>query len=243
MPNQVLTNCGLWVAQYNLAGDANALSLGMTSELQDDTAIGDVSRSRTGGLLTLGFSAEGYWNDVSDAILFDDVGLSDVPVTITPSGNTVGDRAFLARCAVAEFSPLGGAVGELRRFSVGGEGTGIAVARGSLLHNATRTATGNAPAGVQLGALSATQTLYAAMHVTTVSGTTPTLAVKIQSDDNSGFTSPTDRITFSTANVTDNLAQFSSVAGAITDDWWRVVWTITGTNTPTFAFVVSAGIR
>lgn len=241
MANQVLTNCGLWVAQYNLAGDANALSFGLQSELQDDTAIGDTARTRTGGLLSLAFSAEGYWNDEADAVLFDDVGLSDVPVTIAPAGSTVGDRAFLARCAVAEFSPLGGAVGELRRFSVGGEGTGVAAARGVVLHNATRTATGNAPAGVQLGALSATQTLYAAVHITTVSGTNPTLVVKVQSDDNASFTSPTDRITFATATGTANLAQWSSVAGAVADDYWRVVWTITGTN-PSFSFVVSAGI-
>lgn len=242
MANQVLTNCGLWVAQYNLAGDANALSLGMQSELQDDTALADVARSRMGGLMALAFSAEGYWNDEGDQVLFEDVGLSDVPVTIAPAGLAAGDCAFLARCAFAEFSPLSGAVGELRRFSVGGEGTGIAVARGSLLHNATRTATGNAPAGFQLGAVAAGQSLYAALHVISASGTTPTLAVKIQSDDNSAFSTPTDRVTFSTATATANLTQWASVSTAVTDTWWRVVWTITGT-TPSFAFVVSAGIR
>jgi hypothetical protein len=242
MANRVLTNCGLWVAQYNLAGDANALSLGMQSELQDDTALADVARSRVGGLMAIAFSAEGFWNDESDQVLFEDVGLSDVPVTIAPAGLAPGDRAFLARCAVAEFSPMDGAVGELRRFTVGGEGSGIAVARGSLLHNAARTATGNAPAGFQLGAVAAGQSLHAALHITAASGTTPTLVVKIQSDDNSGFSTPTDRVTFSTATATTNLTQWSSAAGAITDDWWRVTYTITG-STPSFSFVVSAGIR
>jgi hypothetical protein len=242
LANQVLSNCGLWVAQYNLAGDANALSLGMQSEMQDDTALDDIARSRTGGLMSLAFSAEGFWNDESDAVLFDDVGLSDVPVTIAPAGLAAGDRAFLARCAVAEFSPLSGAVGELRRFSVGGEGTGIAVARGSLLHNATRTATGTAPAGFQLGAIGAGQALYTALHVVSATGTTPTLAVTIQSGSTSAFSAPTTRATFSTATPTANREQWAAVSTAVTDTWWRVAWTITGTG-PSFAFVVSAGIR
>jgi hypothetical protein len=36
-------------------------------------------------------------------------------------------------------------------------------------------------------------------------------------------------------------SQAASVLGAVTDQWWRVIWTITGT-TPSFTFAVSAGI-
>jgi hypothetical protein len=241
MANTVLTNAGLWVAQYALSGTANSLALGMSSALQENTPLSATAVSRIGGLQVIAFQAEGYWDDAADAVLEARLGMSNVPVTIAPVGSAVGDRSFVARVATADYQPLGGAVGELSMFSVGGEGSGVPVGRGSLLHNATRTSTANAPAGVQLGALSSTQTLFAALHVTAVSGSTPTLVVKVQSDDNSGFTSPTDRITFATANATDNLAQFASVAGAVTDDYWRVVWTITGSN-PSFSFVVSAGI-
>ena len=65
------------------------------------------------------------------------------------------------------------------------------------------------------------------------------MTLKIQSDDNSGMSSPTDRITSFTA-ATGTGYQWGSVAGAITDDYWRCVYTITGTGTITFA--VAAGI-
>jgi hypothetical protein len=48
------------------------------------------------------------------------------------------------------------------------------------------------------------------------------------------------RITFTTA--TGRTSQMLSVAGAITDDYWRVSYTIGGTGGPTFAFAVTAGI-
>jgi hypothetical protein len=61
------------------------------------------------------------------------------------------------------------------------------------------------------------------------------------------MSSPTDRLTFTTTSgLTTGTPvahdQFGSVAGAITDTWWRVVYTITGTL-PVFSFVVAAGIR
>ena len=81
--------------------------------------------------------------------------------------------------------------------------------------------------------------MYAGLHITAASGTTPTLVVKVQSDDNAGFTSATDRITFTSANSIGG--QWSSVAGAVTDDYWRVTWTVGGTS-PSFTFVVALGI-
>lgn len=81
--------------------------------------------------------------------------------------------------------------------------------------------------------------MYVALHVLSVSGTTPSLTVIVQSDDNVGFTTPTIRISFTAA--TEVGAQWGSVAGALTDDYWRISYTISGTN-PVFAFAVSAGV-
>jgi hypothetical protein len=107
--------------------------------------------------------------------------------------------------------------------------------------SASRTAS-SVGTGRELGAVTATQRAYAALHVLSVSGTSPTLDVIVQSDDNGSFTTPTSRITFSQANATANRQQFSSVAGAITDTHWRVSYTIGGSGTPTFAFAVTVGI-
>ena len=65
------------------------------------------------------------------------------------------------------------------------------------------------------------------------------MTLSIQSDDNAGFSSATNRITSFTA-ATARGYQWGSVAGAVTDDYWRCVYTITGTGTITFG--VSAGI-
>ena len=84
------------------------------------------------------------------------------------------------------------------------------------------------------------KSMYAALHVISVSGTSPTLDVIVQSDDNSGFTTPTNRITFSQTGAVG--AEWGSVAGAVTDDYWRVSYTIGGSDTPTFAFAVTCGL-
>ena len=46
-------------------------------------------------------------------------------------------------------------------------------------------------------------------------------------------------VTITAANAVG--AQWGSVAGALTDDYWRISYTISGTN-PVFAFAVSAGV-
>jgi len=245
MANQILANCGLWVAEYNLCADANRLALTTSAELLDNTALCDAARSRVGGLQAVAFQAEGYWASTPDGVLFADVGLVDVPVTIAPasSGGTFspGDRAFLFRAAMGEYSGPNGAVGELGQFSVGGEAAGLPVAQGAIMFAGTRTATLTGT-GTQLGAATATQTIQATLHVTAVTGTNPTMAVVVQSSADAGFSSPTARITFSTATGTANLAQHKTLAGAVTDTYWRIVATLGGTS-PNFTFACALGIR
>lgn len=241
MANQVLKNARLWIGAYNFSGDANALALDFSAEQQDDTALVDTARSRLPGLIASALQCEGFWNAGAgqiDEFLHDNVNLADVPVTVCPiAGAAEGDRAFTFLAAMADYQRPA-EIGSLFRFSAGAEGRGVPLVRGELLHNATRTASGNGGAR-QLGALSASQKLYAALHVITVSGTTPSLTGKVQSDDSSSFLSPIDRITFAAKTAAGY--EWASVAGAITDDWWRVNFTISGT-TPSFAFVVAAGI-
>jgi len=63
----------------------------------------------------------------------------------------------------------------------------------------------------------------------------------VQSDDAQAFLSPTDRITFAQATAIG--AQWATpVSGAITDDWWRLSYTIGGTN-PSFMVIVVVGIQ
>jgi hypothetical protein len=98
--------------------------------------------------------------------------------------------------------------------------------RGTILKNATTNITGNGDGtAYELGAVTATERVYAAVHIHAVDG--GTVAVKIQSDDNEGMASATDRITFSTS--TGVTSQWKELAGPVTDTWWRANWTYAGT--------------
>ncbi len=112
--------------------------------------------------------------------------------------------------------------------------------RGQVLHppGTARTVTGSGLAR-QLGALSATRALYVGLHVLSAAGTTPSVTVVVESDDAVGMASPTTRATFTAATAAGG--QTVQIPGPVTDDWWRVRWTISGT-TPSFLFVAAAGL-
>ena len=79
---------------------------------------------------------------------------------------------------------------------------------------------------MNLGAVGASEALYAAFHVIS-SGTTITVA--LQSDDNAGFSSPTVRATL--GPITTAGATWVRVAGPFTDTYYRfVVTAITGSH-------------
>lgn len=102
---------------------------------------------------------------------------------------------------------------------------------------ASRTTAGYTGAAVSLTGPAAGRYMYGILHVTAASGTN--LVVKVQSDDNSGFTTPTDRITFSTVSAT-GWQWGTPVAGSLTSEThWRVIATIA---TGTFSFAAYFGI-
>lgn len=102
---------------------------------------------------------------------------------------------------------------------------------------ASRTTSGLTGTAVAMTGPTASQKVYGLLCVTAAAGTN--LAVKIQSDDNSGFTSPTDRITFSTVSAT-GWQWGTPVAGDLsTETYWRVVATIASS---TFSFACFFGV-
>lgn len=171
-----------------------------------------------------------------DATLAGPTALSSrYPITVAanPTGTaTAGDSCWLTRGVADQYAPLRGAVGEIGMAALH-FGTDTAPLLGKLAHpKAARTTSGTGTA-VALTGPSASQNIYAALHVFAFSGLT-NIVVKVQSDDNSGFTSATDRITFST--VTGITEEWKSLAGDLsTETYWRVSWTVTGTGSCTFA--------
>jgi len=237
MSMTVLRDVDLLFDAYRLRGAMNAVALNDACALEDATAFGDTGRRRLAGLFSPGVDMEGYYESVNDAVLQANLGVVNVPVMVAPEGSADGALAFFFRAAEAEYNFFG-PVGKVNPFRVSALGSdGARLVRGTIMHNTTRTATGQGTAR-QLGAVGATQKLYAALHVLSASAG-DTLDVVAASDDAQGFTTGAARVTF--AQMSAIGSQFLSVPGAITDDWWRVEWTIGGVS-PSFEFVVVLGI-
>lgn len=227
----------------SIAGNAKSAVINSTAQSLDTTSLATTGWStfiggNKSGDFSLDLMADFDAGTLDDTIWTYITANTDAPQSLA-IGSAEGSTAYVWNGLNTAYTPVMGAPGELAMASLSGVANGP-IARGMLMHTTgtARTATGTGTARL-LGAVTASQRIYANLHVTAASGTTPTLVVKVQSDDNAGFTSPVDRITFTTA--TGKTAQATNVAGAITDTYWRVTWTLTGT-TPSFTFGVSAGI-
>lgn len=243
MAIQILQDCKLYVAGFDLAGDMNALALTYAAEMQDATTFGRSTRVNRGGLAAVTAQHEGLWRsngtDAPDDVFFSRIGTENVPVTVCPTTGADGEGAFLFRAVHSEYAP-GGSVGDLYAFSVSMAGSdGAPLVRATVLHPATaQTATGTGTIR-QLGAVVAPQNVYGALHVIAASGAGRTLNVTVQSAAAAGFASPTARLTF--AQQTAAGSDWQSAAGPVTDTFYRVAYTIGGT-TPSFTFIVAVGI-
>ncbi len=238
MPIEVLRDAKLWMGGYEFGQYKNALALNYGAEVVDQTTFGATARARLGGLRTLNFSHQGFWHETPDGVYHAGIGVSGSVMTIGPRADGAdGEPGFFVSNVFGEYVPITGTLGELHGFSISGEADGELI-KGTIMHNAQRTGSGNGTAR-QLGAVSATQRVYASLHVVAAS-VADTLDVIVESDDNGSMTTPTTRITFTQATAIG--AELLSAAGAITDDWWRVSWTIGGTD-PDFTFIVAIGIK
>ena len=243
MAKQVLKNLGLYYGSLALASQINQVALEATAPEVDVATFDSNGWSDTvAGLLKASLRFDGFWDAAEpDASAFDQISKADWPATVVKPAGTVpavGDVAYFL--LASEFSyTLGGQVGAAARLSLALTGAG-ALLRGRVAdYQAPATATGNGT-GYQLGAVTAAQRLYYAVHVVGASGTLPTLDLVIESDDADTFGSATTRVTV--AQFTDEGTAYGSVAGAITDTWWRVRRTIGGTS-PEFTYLVALAIR
>lgn len=232
----------LWVHDVAVHNMANSLSLTQDRETSEATVFGNKARKSTLGLIVVQASGSGYidFDGEHAALSAGYTGSDALVVTAAPTSDDGDTAMMMPEGLTASWTPLNVSVGETAGMSVdiSGRSKKAPISGRIMAGEAARTATGNGTAR-QLGAVTADETLFASLHVVGSSGTTPTLDVLVTSDDASAFTTPTTRLTF--AQATGRTAEHLSTAGAITDDWWRVQWTIGGTS-PSFTFAVIVGI-
>lgn len=249
MAKIALLNVGLMVAEFDVGADVNQATLSTTVRELDSTCFGAADatdknwETSVAGTRMTSFQYQGYMDYASAQIeseAIDNIGVS-APVTVLPAMSStpaLGDRAYFFQARRFSATAFGDH-GELAGAQIGATGATGPLVRGELLVPKAAITSTSASAASQLGAVAATQKVYAALHVFTVSGTSPTLDVTVDSDDNSGMTTPTTRLTFTQATAATS--EWQQLAGAITDDYWRVSYTLGGTS-PSFTFAVSVGV-
>lgn len=249
MAVQVLTDVRAYVGGLDTTGQTNQLSLAVSAVNLDATTFGSGGwTALAGGLKSAKISHGGFkvagaipgLDQVDDRFYADLTAGLSVPATWVPTSGAAGSLAYLGKALDADYK-IFGKVGDLDPFDLSMSSDGP-VARGLVLHpqGTARTTTGFGT-GFQFPAVAAGQKVYMALHVLSITGTTPTLQVIVQSDTSNAFAAPTTRATFA-AFATTTGGDFKVTSGAaITDTWWRVGYTIAGSS-PSYLFAASAGI-
>lgn len=230
MANIVLSNAVAWWGAYDLSAYGNMIDLSVGCTAPEVTKWGATSKERIPGILEVGFKLAGFQDVIPttgpvdpDKTLWTYVkGLLGI-TTVTPDGYAAGAIAWLFQSIGGLYSQSAGH-GDPWPWALDFHPSGAANA-GMVLkrHAHTGAGTHNGTA-VQFGALAATDTMVAHLHGFALSATS--CAVKIQSSSTEGFGIPTDRITFT--NLTAIGSERKTLAGPITDTWWRAVSTTTG---------------
>lgn len=238
MPVKVLTDAFVYVDGYDFTGDSNQVRLSCEATAQDVTTMrsGGWNESVM-GLKSSQFDASGFWSSDADAQLFPNLGTANLAHTVGPAEEE-GGRCDIWLAGNYTVPLFGVDVGGVAPYTIGTKGTdGVGVVSARLIkEKATVSATGATGAEVQLGAVSATQFLYATFHIFTA-GTTITAVLESDADDT--FGSATTRITFGPLTTAGG-TYATRVAGPVTDDWYRLnVTTCTGS----FVIACAAGIQ
>jgi hypothetical protein len=226
-----LTDCVAWVGGLAVTQYSNELSVKQSVEEKDVTVFGSGGwKSLVGGLRAVEADVKGFWESPVDEPGVTNLGTADQVISFGATA-TEGDPMWFFQGSNFNYD-RGGGVGDVDPFGLQIRGTNkvglvpgkVAKAKGDV--SATG-AIGSGLTGLSANSqVSSSQYLYAAVHVFTA-GTTITL--KIQSDDNSGFTTPTDRITLSAITTTGG-TWVTRLAGPITDTYYRFnVSAVTGT--------------
>lgn len=230
----ILKNGKIYVATLDMSGLANEISLDYSAKELDSTVLSSGGEEVMAGLVKFGLDCKGfveYDTGKQDQLSFANLGTQSL--VSVHSLATEGSRCFFANLLQSSYAP-GAKVGDLLAYGIKGAGAG-ALYRGNSLAIGQKSANGNGTA-FNLGALTATQTLWAGLHVVQFAGLT-NIIVKAQSDSIEAFSAPADQITFATA--TGVTSELKSLAGANADTWWRANWAVTGVGTATIVVVMA----
>lgn len=219
---------------YNVSGYFNSVTVSGEADTAEVSTLGSDDKAYIAGMKDATISLEGFYaggvGDI-DELLESWLGTTTT-WTVVMTDDSTGALAYMVK-AVDTTYEVGAEIGAAVSVSAEGQVTGGREA-GRVLHAlAARTATGTGTS-VDNGA-STSGGLAAYLHVTSASGTTPSLVVKVQhSADNSTWV---DLATFA-AKTTSNTYERVEVTGTV-NRYLRASYTISGTS-PSFTFHLAA---
>lgn len=133
MADIVLTDAYVALGGVDVSDYVKSVTLSMSRELVDNTAMGDTARSRVAGLkdssVTIEFQQD-FADNLIDEILwghYDSGSAITVAVRPTSSGISTGNPEYQVSSILESFTPIGNTVGERAMASVTFQGTGAVV--------------------------------------------------------------------------------------------------------------------
>lgn len=252
MAKFTLTNVRLFAGGADLTTYSNKAEISVEVEEKDATAFsatGGTWKESLGGIHTSTISGSGQWDAATPSstgiLLPDDASFAFVgtqqAVTVCPATAADGAVAYLGGFLRQNYQ-LGGAVGDIAPWNGQWQGNGP-IGRGFVTASPiARTTTGTGSVVNIIGGVPAGGSLVATLHVMSLAGTaTPTVSGVIQSSTVVGMSSPTTRLTFTGMSATGGQVQRLTTPTAITDAYYRLSYTITGT-TPSIVFASAIGV-
>jgi len=244
----ILTDGVVCVGADRLSPQANQVSIMPKTSEHDVSAWEDVAHTWITGAEDPEISFTGYSSASSDFAILQklEAGTAE-EICFYKSGASPGARGLFFLGQPLGQIPIGGQYDTPATSGASFKSAGDRVNQGYLLYSAVGTAgitATAAQAGVNAGAVSATQEVVCVVRMVNppgVSGTSPTLGVILESDTSDAWAAPTTRHTFT--NFTGNTVQRATVSGAITDTWWRINFNSISGAGATFYPVVFLAIR
>lgn len=248
MGQVVFYNARIFFAGADLSTDLNSVQVALSRTMLNATVFGDQFVRNRAGLGNADVSIDGFWNagtnpDKAYPSVFNAMGTDDQILTVFPNGIIEGSTTQVGMgclTTVNTFDPIKGSHGQMLGFSGKFSSRGNPAVEAMALKDSTGSFYTSSDVGnkYNLGAVSSTQYLYAGMHVIGYQGTSPTLDMLIQSDTDASAGGETTRITFSQVAGATAGRYATRVAGPITDTYWRANWTIGGSSSPGYKFLV-----
>lgn len=230
--SHILTDATIIADARDLSGESNEVSIEFSRDDLNNTTFRSEGIEHRAGMIDATGSVSGFWNADTDEQI-SDLGTDSVALVIAPDA-AAGTPCFVLDAKVTNVSRLG-AIGELTPFSFQfGNARRTGAAHGRILFNPTTVVTVPvAGTGFQLGSVSGSSSITFHVYVLRADDGGE-VDVDIESSATNGWTLPD--VEDSIAGLSEGDSASVTVAGPVTNSWWRV--NVTGVDDTSQLLVV-----